>query len=384
MKRVATIVFWVTVTLGGLALAWAFRSAAILFLLSIAISAALRPMVDRLLARGVSLGAAIAITYLVCLAAVGVLAFALTQRLVIEVPAALDRLVEGYRDAAATWPRAGGYREFLSRVMPPPADFETAVGDVEASSVAGQAVGSLLVLFEIVGQVLLVLVLSVYWTSGRDAFERLWLSLLPSRRRQAAQAIWIATRRNVGLHLRRDLASSVLIGVTLLLGLRAVGLEFFGLATSFVLVLRLIPLLGGPAAVIAVAVTAAVSGPLATVLATALTIAVLLVLRVVVAPRALQVERNADPILAVLVILALAANYGIAGLVAAPFVAVAIQTLGAEVIALRASEADLPTIPELSARARQLERRFRWTPPSPAIASLLSRLQYLLERAASR
>jgi predicted PurR-regulated permease PerM len=250
--------------------------------------------------------------------------------------------------------------------------------------VAGQAVGSLLVLLDVVGQVLLVLVLSIYWTSGRDVFERLWLSLLPSRRRQAAQAIWIATRRNVGLHLRRDLASSVLIGVTLLLGLRAVGCEFFGLATTFVLVLRLVPLLGGPAAVIAVAITASVSGPLAAVLATALTMIVLLVLRLVVAPRALRVEREADPILAVLVILALAANYGIVGLIAAPFLAVAIQTLVAEVIALRASEADLPTVPELTARAQRLERRFRWTPPSPAIASLLSRLQYLLERAASR
>lgn len=384
MKRVAMIVFWVAVTIGGLALAWAFRSAALLFLLSIALAAALRPMVDQLRARGISLGGAIAITYLACLTVVGALAFALTQRLVIEVPAVFDRLVEGYRDVAVTWPRAGGYREFLSRVMPPPEDFESAVGGIEAASVAGQAVGSLLVLLEVVGQVVLVVVLSIYWTSGRDAFERLWLSFLPARRRQAAQAIWISTRRNVGLHLRRDLASSVVIGITLLVGLRAVGCEFFGLATTFVLVLRLVPLLGGPAALLAVAVTASVSGPLAAVLSTALTLAVLLVLRLVVGPRALQVERNADPILAVVVILALAANYGIAGLIAAPFVAVAVQTLLAEVIALRASEADLPTVPQLTARAQRLERRFRWTPPSPTIASLLSRLQYLLERAASR
>jgi predicted PurR-regulated permease PerM len=250
--------------------------------------------------------------------------------------------------------------------------------------VAGHAVGSLLVLLEVVGKVLLVLVLSVYWTSGRDSFERLWLSLLPSRRRQAAQTVWIATRRNVGSHLRRDLVSSVLLGVTLLFGLRAVGCELFGLATTFVLVLRLFPLLGGAAAVLSVLVIAAPSGPVAAIASTALTLALLLVLRLVVAPRALRVERNQDPILAVLVIVALAANYGVPGLIAAPFVAVAVQTLVAEVIALRASEADLPTIAELGARAERLERRFRWTPPSPAIASLLSRLQYLLERAASR
>jgi len=384
VKHVAMIVFWVAVTLCGLALAWAFRSAAILMLLSMAVSAALRPMVDRLMARGLSASAAIAATYLLSLGVVGVLAYVLTSRLLVEVPTAIDGLVEGYRNAAATWPRAGGYREFLSGVMPPPSDFQQAVGDVEASSVAGQALGTTLGLLDVVGQTLLVMVLSIYWTSGRDAFERLWLSFLPGRRRHVAQSIWIAIRRNVGSHLRRELVLSVLVGIILTIGLRLVGCELWALATVSVLVLRLIPLLGGPAAVLAVLVISATSGVVPAILSTALGLALLIVLRLVVAPRTLHVERQLDPILAVVVILALAAHFGLVGLVAATLVAVAVQTLFAEVIALRASEADLPTVGELTARAARLERRFRWTPPSPPIASLLSRLQYLIERAASR
>jgi putative permease len=384
VKRVAMIAFWAAVTLCGLALLWTFRTAAILFLVSMGVAAAVRPLVDRLRGRGLSLKSALALTYFVCLVVVGALTYILAARLVVELPLAIDRLVEGYRHVATAWPWAGGYRQFVSGLLPTPSEFEQAVAEIEAASVAGQAVDTTVTLLNAVGQVLLVLVLSIYWSSGRDSFERLWLSFLPARKRQRAQTVWIATRRNVGSHMRRELVLSVLAGFCLMIGLRLSGCELWALATVSVLVLRLVPLLGGAAAVLAAVAIAAASGWWPALAAGSLTLVLLAGLRFFVAPRMLQVERQLDPILAIIVILALAAHFGLAGLVAAPFVAATIQTIFSEIIAARAVETELPSIDELNARLDRLERRFRWHPPSPTVSSLMSRLQYLLERATSR
>jgi predicted PurR-regulated permease PerM len=361
VRGVATVVFWVVLTLTALALLWAFSGAVVLFLLSIAVAGAIRPIIDALLARRLSLRAATAVAYAGCLVTVGILVYVLAARLLVEVPFALDRLVEEYGD-----------------------EFEHAISEFQATTVAEHAVGSTMAAFDLIGRVLLVIVMSIYWTSGRDSFERLCLSLMPVERRKQARTIWIETRSAVGAYLQRELGQSVLATLALSVGFFAAGCDLWALATVAVLLLRLIPLLGGGLAVGAALIAGLASGTLPAILAAVITIAVLLALRTLVAPRWFGIERPIDPILGVLLILALAGTFGLAGLIAAPLVAVAIQTAFSEIVAMQATEAELPSMDDLVRRANRLERRFRWTPPPPSVTSLLARLQQLIERAATR
>ena len=126
------------------------------------------------------------------------------------------------------------------------------------------------------------------------------------------------------------------------------------------------------------------SGILTIIIVTAIAVAVLAALRTVVAPRFFPIERPLDPILEVLVILALAGSFGLAGLVAAPLVVAAIQTAYAEITGIQASEDRVPRIEDLVTRVSRLERRLTWAQPSPAVASLFGRLQQLVDRATSR
>lgn len=361
MRQVAVIVLWVILTLAGLWLLWAFRGAFVLLLLSIVVASAVRPLVDRLHERGVSFRLAIAVAYGLCLGIIGLLGYVLVTRMLVEIPAAADHFVESY-----------GHH------------FETAIHDFRATAVAQRALGSTFAVLDLVGRVALVIVLSIYWTGGGDAFDRLWLSFLPVERRRNARAVWFATRSAVGAVLRRELGLSIAAAVPLLVGFWLAGCELWALGTIAVLLFRLIPLIGGPLAVAAAVLAAVPSGLLATLLAGGIAIAVLAVLRAVVAPRFFPIDRPLDPMLDVVVILALAGSFGLAGLVAAPLVVAAIQTAYAEITGIQASEDRVPRMEDLVTRVGRLERRLSWASPSPAVVSLFARLQQLVDRATSR
>jgi predicted PurR-regulated permease PerM len=360
MRQVAKIVFWVILTLAALWLLWAFRGAFVLLLLSIVVASAVRPLVDALHERGVSFKLAIALAYGVCLGTIGLLGYVLATRLLVEIPAAADHFVESY-----------GHH------------FERAIHEFRATAVAQRALGSTFAALDLIGRVTLVIVLSIYWTGGGDAFDRLWLSFLPLERRRAARAVWFATRRAVGGVLRSELGLSIAAAVPLSVGFWLAQCELWALGTVAVLLLRFIPLIGSPLAVAAAALAASPSGVLTTIIATAIAIAVLAALRTVVAPRFFSLERPLDPTLDVLVILALAGSFGLAGLIAAPLVVAAIQTAYAEITGIQDSEDRVPRMEDLVGRAARLERRLTWSSPSPAVASLFARLQQLLDRAAT-
>jgi putative permease len=358
VKQVARIVFWVLLTLAALALVWAFRGALLLLLIAVAVASAVRPVIDDLHRRGVPFRLAIAVAYGAGLGIVGLLVYVLAARMIVEIPLAADDLVRAY----------GRH-------------LERAIGEFRAAAVAQQALGSTVALLDLLGRVLLVIVLSIYWTARRDAIERLWLSFLPVESRRGARSIWIETQRAVGTVLRRELGQSVLAALALTLGLWLAGVELWALATTVALALRLIPLLGTGLSLAAVVLAALPSGVLATVAAAIIGVAVLGGLRVVAA-RWLPDERPLDPILAVPVVLALASAFGVAGLIAAPMVAAAIQTAYVEAAALRRSSEKAPRIDDLEGRLSRIERRLRWSSPPPAVMSLLERLQVLVERAA--
>ena len=89
--------------------------------------------------------------------------------------------------------------------------------------------------------------LSAYWSASREAFERLWLSLVPAPQRPRARDVWRAVERAVGSHVRSELAVSVLSALLLAVMFRLARMPLPMLPALAAGVLRLIPFFGVPA-----------------------------------------------------------------------------------------------------------------------------------------
>jgi predicted PurR-regulated permease PerM len=385
VKRPAFTATVTLLTIVGLATAWLLRDVVLMFLLSLALAAALRPLVDRLIGRGWSPSIALATVYLAVGGALLVLIYLLGGEVLAEIQRGAEEIGVGYGDAVARWSREGGLRRLIASNLPPPDELYEALGKLTPAGIAREAIGTTLGLLELGASTLVVVVLSIYWSAGRDAFERLWLSLLPVERRVPARAAFAEVRAEVGAELRAELGQSLIAAAVLALGFRLLGLEYWGVPAALVGLLRLVPLLGLVLSPLAVAPFALAAGPAIGGASIGLTVVVLVVLRVVVAPRFFRAP-TIDPILAVLVILGLTHDYGFIGLVVAPMVAAAVQALFTALVVARpvvapVTETRLRAIDLLRARSAAFDRRAADGELSPELVSMKDRLDALLLKA---
>src|SRR5947207_2506317 len=118
MKRLAQITLTIGATLLGLLLLWVFQPTLALFGGSLALSAALRPLVQRLEARGIARGLAILIWYLLILAglAVGVLIYGVG--ITDELTSAAEQLPNAYASAVDAWAHGTALQQDIVRGLP--------------------------------------------------------------------------------------------------------------------------------------------------------------------------------------------------------------------------------------------------------------------------
>jgi predicted PurR-regulated permease PerM len=180
--------------------------------------------------------------------------------------------------------------------------------------------------FGIIGQFVIVLVLSIYWSIDRVRFERLWLSVLPAGKRSQAREIWREIETSVGAYIRSEFIQVLLAGILLGLGYWLMGLRYPVLLALSGALLWLIPWMGAVLAV-GLPLVVGLSGGLGlAALAVLYTLVVLLLLEVVVEPRLFN-RRRYSSLLIVLFVVAMADVYGLIGLIIAPPLAAATQTL---------------------------------------------------------
>jgi predicted PurR-regulated permease PerM len=203
VKHVARFAFAVVATLAGLVILWRVREAVVLFVISLAVGAALRPLV-RILSRsrlGRTGGLLLAYLAIVIVLLGGiVLAGAPLGR---DAQRLADIAAIRYERAVTTWPQSpNGFLRQLGSILPDPdALYESLTG--ESGGTAAQALlGAAMGAFDILGQLGVVLILSVYWSVDRERLERLIFSLLPSRHRVDVRDTWHALEDSVGAYLR--------------------------------------------------------------------------------------------------------------------------------------------------------------------------------------
>jgi predicted PurR-regulated permease PerM len=380
MKRLALQAAVILATLAVALALWQMREAVVVLAFSVLLAAAVEPLVDAVAARRVPRHLAVVLVYLAGLSALGLLVWLSLGSIVDELQRGVDDLSAALARIHESWPRGNVVQRSIA----------TALENVRLSKLGGATLTSLATgllgvtvnVFQAVAAVLIVLILSVYWTVSQASFERLALSIFPSEHRPTARDTWEDVKAGAGGRLRRIVVQSALAILALEVGFHAMGLRYATIPALVVGLLR-----GLPVGRLAVASALAVATGLATsavlgVCAGVYTLAVLVLLRDVLGPRLFQ-GRDYSSFVLVVTVLALLELFGVVGLFVAPAVAAAVEILGEHLLsdkktraagALEREDLDQRLVAIKALLAEHGE-------PAPELVSLVERLSTLIEDA---
>lgn len=382
MKRVALLTLAVLGTLLGLLLLWQFRNVVVLFLLSLAVAAALRPLVDRLVDVGWPRGRALLLVYLLTLGLLFIVVFIVGGPLVDDLRQLADNFVLGYDALWLQWPHGTAFQRAAVGVLPPPAELYAAIAGPRGTAAMQGLLGATANVVDVLSNAAVIVMLSLYWGADQARFERLWLSVLPGEQRGRAREVWRATEAGVGAYLRSELAQSVLAGLLLGVGYWLLGVPYPVLLGVFSALAWLVPWLGALLALLPVLLVAGLASPLLAVGAGLFTVLVFVVLEFVVEPR-LYNRRQYSPLLVALMVIILGETYGLLGVLVAPPLAAALQILLTTFLAPASAPTAQPVAEQfvaLEERLTLLRAALSAAGPnaSPQVVSLVERLEKLI------
>lgn len=387
MKRLAGYTAVVLATLGAFVILWQFRSVLILFVLSLVVAAAVRPLLSRLVDIGIPAAIALLLIYLVGLSGLALTIYLIAGQLVDELRLLSNYLVVLYDRTYVTWQAGTPFQDAVASRLPRPGELSEFVTSPEGLQFVQAAMGFTQGLAAGIGGLALIIVLSIYWSADQNHFERLWLSALSAGRRVQARQAWRNIETALGAYVRSEFIQAVLAAFLLGLGYWVMGLTYPVLLALLSGVAWLIPLAGVVIILIgALLVGLASGGVVVAAVALAYTSLVLLFLEYFLEPRLFRNQRYSG-LLTILIMLPLVYTYGLIGFVIAPPLAVALQlVIGHIAKQYLQPQTRLPAseIAELEHRYQELVATFTDEKDEaipPEIASILERLERLLRQA---
>ncbi|MGD9647596.1 MAG: AI-2E family transporter [Pirellulales bacterium] len=394
MKRLALGTAVVVATLVGLLMLWQLEEAVLIFLLSLAVAAGMRPVVDRIGEYGLPRSLALALAYVLVLCALGGMFVVVGSQFLAELQLAADDVVRAYEHVTTTWPTLNDpVRKAIAKQLLPPDELYAAMTDGRGHAVFQGAVGVTFGLFGAMVNLVVVLVISIYWSVDRIHFERLWLSLLPADQRAWTRNLWRKIEDEVGSYLRSEVAQAVCAAWMLGAGYWLIGLRFPACAALVAGLAWLLPWVGvfiAAAGIVVLTAPLAVLDNSGTWWATALpailyTVAVLLLMEWLVEPRLFN-RRRYNGLLVAVVVLAMAEQFGLVGLLLGPPVAGAVQILLSQLAyrehAVSRSNERAASV-TVDDRIAIVRKAFELqADPPPELENLLSRLEELASETA--
>jgi len=386
MMRIVRYTIIVVTTLSVLLLLWQFSISIVLFLLSLAVAAALRPVINSLTGRYVPKRLALGIVYFLLISAIAGSFTLISQPFLNDLQTAANDFAANYERVKADWPVQGTlFQKTLAQQLPPSADLYAALTSQEGIPVLEGVFGIAQNFFSTLGRIAIVIVLSLYWSADQFRFERLALSFIPEEHHSRALHVWRSIETGVGAYLRSEMVQSVMAGLLLWLVYSMLGIRYPALLAGWGAIARLIPWFGAviavfPALLIGIGVSSTVG-----LLATVYTIAVLLILKLVIEPR-LFLRSRYSSLLIVLFVIALADTFGFIGVVLAPPLAVAVQILFQHLYQFPVptfSSEMAEQVLDIKERLLQLKRRLQTSRNRESIR-LADQLHRLLDRAADQ
>ncbi len=384
MKQVAVVGTAVMTTLLMLVVFWQFHIVVVYVLISLALAATVRPLiVDWANSRFVTrLG--LILLYLLGFGILGFLIFLVSRFAIGDLQESAQMLSIQGAWILPSWLEGSWIQTTLVAWLPTPDKlFEALVGE-QGQFVLPAVLGFTEGIGGVISSTLLVFLLSIYWSTNQIHFERLWLSLLPSEQRKRARSIWRAIELDLGAYIRSEIIQSLC--AVLLLGL---GYWLFGSRYSTLLALIgalawLIPVVGAALAVILPLLVGLSTSVQLGLIMTFYTLAVLIVLQIWVEPRLFRRKWN-NPILTLVILLAMADVFGLIGILAAPPLSAACQILWNLLVSNPLASGSAVQISDLKKRQEQLKYSIEKMDelPPPLVVSSMERLASLLKKAES-
>jgi len=380
-KRLLILGTAVMTTLLATVMLWQFRIVVIYVLISLALAATVGPIVRSKSRHSFVSRLSMILLYLVGIGVFGLLIF-LVGRLLIGDLQQLAQTVS----VQSTWVlpvrlEGGIFQQTLDRWLPTPDKLFEAITSqrqlmLSAALSFTQGIGG------IVSGLFIILFLSIYWSINQYHFERLWLSLLPSEQRTRAREIWRTLEHDLGAYIRSEIIQSLLAVLLLGVGYWVLGVPYPALLAVIGAVAWLVPVVGAALAVILPLLLGLLTGAQFSLFTVLYTLLVLIALQVWVEPRLYRHTRN-NPILTLVILLALADAFGLLGIILAPPLSVACQTLWNLLTNDRMTPDTVIQISDLKERQARLYVALDEIegPPLPLIASSMERLANLLEKA---
>ncbi len=384
MKRLAWFTGVILATFTGALLFWEFRVAVVLLLLSLVIAATVRPLVDWFAARRLPRALALLFTYATCVGFIIALVVILSGPLLTDLQKLTTDVTSGYEQLRREWPNGTLFQKTIAQQLPAATDLYAAITGPQGGALLQTALGFTLGSLDLLGQLLISLVLSIYWSTDQERFKRLWVSLLPFEMRARAREIWQNVETSLGGYLRSQLIQSALALILLGIGYQVLGLKYPAALALIGTIGWLIPWVGVLLALIPAVLIGLAISPALAALAAALTIGVLSFLEFVVEPRLFN-RRRFSSLLVVIVVLVLVDQFGLIGILIAPPLAAVIQIFASQLLG-----ATQVTKPQLAQPASALQARLQSVQtllagqtesPTPEITSLVDRLTQLILRA---
>jgi predicted PurR-regulated permease PerM len=371
----------VMTTVLALLILWQFRIVVVYILISLTLAAALRPLANRLVGRGFVARVAWILMYLLILGGFGFVLIQAGETAFKEIQQLANTVSVRDEWRLSLWLQGSSFQQALVTWLPPPSKlFEAFTGDqgqlvLPAILDISQGVGGF------VSAALVILFLSIYWSINQIHFERLWLSLLPSGQRKQARDIWRTVEPETGAYIRGEVFQSLLAGLLLGFGYWLLGSPYPALLALVGALACLIPVVGVVLVVIPVLLVGFLTSVQLSLLTAFYALVIYIALEVWVKPRLFKRTWD-NPILTVVLLIALADAFGLVGIIVAPPVSVVCQILWSQLVSRRAVLGAATQISDLKDRQARVWDTIRAMdePPLALVTSSMERLTRLIEK----
>jgi putative permease len=369
-------------TLLVLMLLWQFRIAVVYVLLSLILAAALRPLFACLVGRGFVVRAAWILLYLVALGSFGFFLFLTGETVIKEIQQFAQTISLQDKWRLPLWLEGSSFQQALVARLPPPSKlFEAVTGD-QGQLVLPTLLGFTQGISGVVSGIFFIPFLSIYWSISQIHFERLWLSLLPSGKRKQARGIWRTIEPDIGAYIRGQVIQSLLAGLLLGFGYWVLGSPYPALLALAGALACLIPVVGAVLAVIPPLLVGLLTSVQLSLFTVLYTLVILVALGVWVKPRLFNRKWD-NPILTIILLIALADAFGIIGIIVAPPLSVVSQILWSRLVSHRRAAGAAAQVSDLKERQERVWAIIRAMDeqPLPLVTSSMERLTQLIEKA---
>lgn len=325
MKQIMKYTAVILATIFVLGVMWQFKFVLFLFLLSLFVAAAIRPLGNKLVAIGLPKAAAQILIYIISIAFFLVILTLIGELLFSELNVAANRLVVEYEALHERLQSGLGWQKTLGDMLPPPFTW-TVAQETELGEMVPVVMNIAQGLFGALGGALLLFVFTVYWVVDQNRFERIWLSLLPVQNRVYARDSWREVENAVGDYLRNQAAQSLIAFFFLLLGAIVIGFNYPLLLAIFGALAAFVPIFGAFLTALFALMLGSLESTAIGIETAFFSFVIFLILELVVEPR-ITPRKNRSFLLIILVILPLFEAFGFWGLVLGPPIAAGLEAV---------------------------------------------------------